>query len=75
MWNNNIQQIKSLLNPCECAMLNNFELCSVHAESADKGRWSIFNTNIDYAAYDRKGLTSNKVKLKPAEGKCRKCYR
>ena len=56
-------------------MLKNFELFSVHAESADKGKWSIFNTNIDYVAYDRTGLTSNKVKLKPTEGKCQKCYR
>ena len=42
-----ILQVDLQLNPYECAMLNDFELCNVHAESAEISRWSLLNSKID----------------------------
>ena len=51
------------INAYNCAMLNDFELYNVHAESAEIDKWSILNTKIDYIKYNRKELSSNKVKF------------
>ena len=38
------------------AMLNDFALYNVHAESAETGKWSILSTKVDYMEYNRKVL-------------------
>ena len=48
-------------------MLNDSELYNVHAESAEIETWSILSIQIDYVGYNRKLLSSNRVKLKPTE--------
>ena len=40
-------------------MLNDFELYSVHAETAKIEKWSILSTKIDYVEHNEKVLPSN----------------
>ena len=68
-------QVDIQLNPIECAMLNDFELYIVHAESAEIEKWSILNTKIDYVEYSRKELPSKRIKFSSTEGKSQKEYR
>ena len=55
------------LNPYEYTILNDFELYSVHPESAEIERWFIFSTKVDYVKYNRKALDTNRVKFNPTE--------
>ena len=50
-------------------MCNDFELYSVHAESAEIEMWSILNTKFDYVNYYRKKLPSKRVKFNKTKGK------
>ena len=42
-------------------MLNDFELNNVHAESAEKEKWSILSINMDSVEYNRKTFPLNRV--------------
>ena len=44
-WGNE-EETASKVNNYECAILNDFELCNVHAEIE---KWSILSTQVDYA--------------------------
>ena len=68
-WNNE-EKADSKLNPDECAMLNDFEIYIVHAESAETEKRSILSTKVDYGEYNRKVLPSTRVKFKPTEKRC-----
>ena len=51
-----IKRTNSKLNPYEYAMLIDFELCSVYAESAEIEKWFILSTKEDNVEYSRKTL-------------------
>ena len=40
------QQTDSHLKPCECAMLNDFEIYNVHAKSAEIEKWLILSAKL-----------------------------
>ena len=48
------EKADSKLNPYECTMLNDFELCNVHAVSAEIEKWTILSTKVDYAEVNGK---------------------
>ena len=68
--NDEKSQLDLQLNPYECAMLNNFKSCNVHAEIAEIEKWSILNTKLDYVEYNTKKIPSNRENFKPTKGGC-----
>ena len=59
----------------ECVVLDDFELYNVHAEDAEREKWSIFSTKIHYVEYKRKELPTNTVNFKATKSGCQKGYR
>ena len=41
-------------------MVNGFELHDVHAENAEREKWYILSTKVDYPEYNRNALPANK---------------
>ena len=66
------QQTDSKLKIYDCAILNDFELYNVHAESTEIERWSILTTKVDKVEHNRKVLPSNRENFYQTEGICQK---